>query len=197
MRAGQIAFADDVIPLDQPETANRIAEHSPAGRVPVLIDGDLHIWETLAIIEYLCERHPESSLWPEDRRTRALARAVSNEMHAGFLALREHMPMNMRRARKPHPDGVPAEVGRDIARIREIWRDARSVYGSTGPFLFGDFCAADAMYAPVVSRFSTYCVDVGDIERAYMDAVMAHPAFMAWQSAAIAEPWSIPREDID
>ena len=178
-----IAFDEVRIPLSRPDTKQQILKYSPAGKVPILKDGDTIVWDSLAIIEYLAERHPR--LWPSDPGQRARARAVSAEMHSGFSALRNHMPMN---ARKRYPGkGRKPEVLADIERIRAIWSDAR------GPFLFGEFSGADAMYAPVVLRFRTYEVDVN---RKYMDAVLALPAMKEWIEAAEREPESIAEADV-
>lgn len=187
------AFDEIVIPLNRPETATSIAAHSPSGKVPVLRDGALTVWESLAIIEYLAERFPQAGLWPAAADARAIARAVSAEMHAGFQALRMHMPMNIRAALpgRGRADGVEA----DIARITAIWRDCRSHFGGDGAFLFGAFSAADAMFAPVVTRFQTYAVDLDPVSRAYADAVLAWPIVGAWCKAAADEPWSQPRYD--
>lgn len=187
------AFDEVVVPLDRPETAADIATHSPSGKVPVLHDGALAIWDSLAIIEYLAERFPRAGLWPAPADARAVARSVSAEMHAGFQALRTHMPMNIR-ARLPgrgRGDGVDA----DIARITAIWRDCRSRFGANGVFLFGAFSAADAMFAPVVTRFRTYGVDLDPASAAYAQAVVDWPVVASWCQAAAAEPWSQPRYD--
>jgi glutathione S-transferase len=178
-----IAFDEVRIPLSTPGTKAAILRYSPAGKVPILKDGDTVVWDSLAIIEYLAERHPR--LWPSDPGERARARAVSAEMHSGFSALRNHMPMN---ARKRYPGkGRKPEVLADVERIRAIWSDAR------GPFLFGEFSGADAMYAPVVLRFRTYEVDVN---RKYMDAMLALPAMKEWIEAAEREPESIAEADV-
>jgi len=194
LRQAGIAFEELLIPLDQPDTRRRVLEHSPAGKVPVLIDGEVRVWETLAILEYLAERFPEARLWPRERAARAHARAVSSEMHAGFAALRQHYPMNVRKriARAPTP-----EVEIDIARIDAMWRDARQRFGTGGPFLFGAFTAADAMYAPVVSRFETYGVTVGPAARAYMDTVLGLPAFKEWVEAAHREEWIVAADEVE
>lgn len=181
-------FAEIVIPLQSADTARRIREHSPAGRVPVLKDGAVVIWESLAILEYLAEQHPEWHLWPADRPARAHARTISNEMHAGFRGLREALPMNVRRRYFDFVIGADARP--DIDRVLQIWRDARNRYGRPGggDFLFGRFGAADAMYAPVVTRFLTYGVALDPVTQAYCDAVMALPAMQAWLRDAAAEP---------
>ncbi len=190
-----IPFRETVIPLDTPETAKLIAEYSRAGRVPVLHHGRQVVWESLAIMEYLAELFPEKQLWPKAVTARAVARSVANEMHAGFGALRSACPMNIRRAKKPVP--MTEAVLKDIARIEEIWRDCRSRFGKGGVFLFGRFSIADAMYAPVVSRFETYAVKVADDTRAYMDTVLATPAFTAWREAALTESWIVPADEVD
>ena len=152
--------------------------------MPILIDGDTRVWETLAILEYLAEKFPAAGLWPVDAAARAHARAIAAEMHAGFVPLRRHCPMNMYRPAKRLD--LPADVAADVGRIDAMWSDCRARFGSGGPFLFGAFSAADAMYAPIVSRFHTYDVAVGASARAYMEAVMALPAWGAWAAAALA-----------
>jgi glutathione S-transferase len=189
-----IAFTDEVIALDMPDTKDRIAAHGPAGRVPVLHHGDLTVWESLAILEYVAETWPEAQLWPAPQAARAVARAVASEMHAGFHALRAHCPMNMRRARASID--VPPAVAADVRRIDEIWRTCREAHKKDGPFLFGPFSAADAMYAPVVNRFEVYDIAVSQAARGYMDAVMALPAWREWRDAAAAESWVIPAEEV-
>jgi glutathione S-transferase len=159
MKIAGIQFEDRVISLDDPVFKAELARLTPAGKVPVLIDGDRHIWESLAIIEYLAERFPAAKIWPDDAAARAHARVISAEMHAGFAALRKHCAMNM--ARPPKKRQLTPEVQADVARIEEMWADCRRRFGAGGPFLFGEACAADAMYAPVVSRFHTYAVEVG------------------------------------
>ncbi|MBL8659673.1 MAG: glutathione S-transferase family protein [Rhodospirillales bacterium] len=187
------AYEEIVIPLDRPETAASIAAYSPSGKVPVLRDGELTVWDSLAIIEYLAERFPEAGLWPAAADARAIARSVSAEMHAGFQALRTHMPMNIRAALpgRGRAEGVEA----DIARVTAIWRDCRSRFGGDGAFLFGAFSAADAMFAPVVTRFQTFAVDLDPVSRAYADAVLNWPIVAAWCKAAADEPWSQARYD--
>jgi glutathione S-transferase len=194
MAQAGIAFDEVVVPLAQPDTKAALAAHSPTGLVPVLIDGDLVIPETIAILEYLNDRFPEARLWPADIRDRARARAFSAEMHAGFQALRRDCPMNIRRpvqAHEPSPQGL-----RDAARIDAIWRECRNRAGGEGPFLFGAFCAADAMFAPVVNRFHVYDVPRSDVAQAYMDAIMALPAWKLWEAAARAEPWTIANSEV-
>jgi glutathione S-transferase len=182
-----LPFDEISVRLRQPESRRDILAHSPAGRVPVLkVDGFL-IWDSLAILEYLAERHP---LWPLDERARAVARSVSAEMHSGFQALREHCSMDLF-ARAPRSEFLPA-VEADIRRIVALWRDCRARFGAGGPFLFGEFGAADAMYAPVASRFRTYVPDLarfGDdgTAAAYVDTIFAMPEMDVWSEGARKE----------
>ncbi|MFO1155023.1 MAG: glutathione S-transferase family protein [Rhodospirillales bacterium] len=189
MKMAGLVFEEIVIPLHQPETATSIARHSPAGKVPVLKHGARVIWESIAILEYLAELLPNEHLWPADIAARAHARVVCAEMHAGFQALRSNLPMYVRasktgRAMKP-------EVAKDIARITAIWHDCRARFGSQDPFLFGRFSNADAMWAPVVTRFATYGVTLDDESQIYCRAILALPPMREWYAAARAEPWSI------
>ena len=195
MTMAGLDFDETMILLDTPVMKKQIAEHSKAGRLPILRHGKVTIWETLAILEYLAETFPQKNLWPETKAARAVARSVSNEMHAGFANLRNACPMNLRRSPKPIllSDGTRA----DISRIEEIWRDCRHAYGKGGKFLFGRFCNADAMFAPVVTRFETYAIPVAKDSRAYMDAVLATKAFQKWKSAALKETWVVPHDEVD
>lgn len=190
--AGQ-SFDEMVIPLGQQATTAEIARHSPAGKVPILHHGGTAVWESIAILECLAELVPEARLWPEDREARAVARAVSAEMHSGFAALRTHMPMNIRASKAGR--GRTPEVDKDIRRIVALWEDCRARFGEGGPFLFGRFSNADAMYAPVVTRFKTYGVELQGAARAYADAILALPPMVEWYAAAKVEPWSIPEND--
>jgi glutathione S-transferase len=169
---------------------------SPTGKVPVLIADDIHIWETIAILDFLAEEFPDAGLWPADRAARAHGRAIAAEMHAGFSALRRHCPMNMRRAGRARPL-MPPEVIGDIHRIDTLWSDCRSRFGAGGPFLCGAFGAVDAMYAPIVSRFHSYDASVSKPSREYMAAVMALPAWAEWQSAGVKEPWVMAGNEVD
>jgi glutathione S-transferase len=196
-RANNIPFEEVFIPLytDNPADKQRILSFSRAGKVPALIDGDITVWDSLAIIEYLAERFPEAKLWPEDRAMRAHARSISAEMHSGFMALRNECGMNLHR-----PVGavaLSADAKANIARVEEVWRDCRQRYARSGPFLFGAFTGADAMYAPVVHRFRTYAIDVGAEAKAYMETMMALPAFREWTEAGLAETIRIEKfEDV-
>ncbi len=193
MRVFDIPFDEIVVPLQTPDTSNVIRNFSPSAKVPVLIDDDIHVWESLAIIDHLAETWPR--IWPEDKAARALSRALAAEMHAGFAHLRRTLPMNMRRtpkARKLDAD-IARDVAADVQRIEAAWADARHRFGASGPFLFGTFSAADAMFAPVVNRLHVYEVEVGATTRAYMEAVAALPAWRDWQAGAEAEGWRIEK----
>jgi glutathione S-transferase len=168
-------------------------QYSPAGKVPVLVDGDQRIWESLAILEYLAEKFPKQKLWPDDPRARAHARIVATEMHAGFQPLRKSCPMNLWLPVKSRPQSE--EVMANVRRIEFLWADCRARFGQGGPFLFGYFGAADAMYAPVVARLHSYGLTVGDATRDYMDAVMALPAWAEWRAAALKESWILKDDE--
>jgi glutathione S-transferase len=195
MKVAGIAFKEEVISLDAKDFKARVTKISGTGKVPALVDGDIHVWESLAILDYLAENFPQAGLWPADAKARAHARTIAAEMHAGFVPLRRHCPMNMWRPSKPR-EPTP-EVAADVRRIEFIWTDCRTRFGGDGPFLFGSFGAADAMYAPVVSRFETYTVDVGPVARAYMQAVQTLPAWQEWRAAAVQEPWVLPQNEVD
>src|SRR5262244_2620958 len=174
MKVAGIAFDEEVISLDAKDFKSRVTKISGTGKVPALADGEVQLWESLAILEYLAERYPDARLWPADPAPRAMARAIAAEMHAGFVPLRRHLPMNMWRPVMRRE--LTAEVQANVRRIDALWTDCRTRYGTGGAFLFGAFGAADAMYAPVVARFHTYAVEVGAMVRGYMEAVMALPA---------------------
>ena len=187
----KIPFHDIVIPLDRSDTTAKILKYSPTGKVPALIDGKIQIWESLAIIEYIAETHADKAIWPKTKAARAHARALSAEMHAGFQALRQACPMNMRRPVRAI--ALSDAVKADVARIEAAWSEARKNFGKAGPFLYGRFSAADAMYAPVVNRLHVYGVPVKPATRAYMEAMMALPAWKAWVHDAEAEAWRIEK----
>jgi glutathione S-transferase len=186
LRAGDIAFDEIFIPLYTGEAdKKRLLAYTESGKVPVLIDGDVTVWDSLAIIEYVAERFPQARLWPEDRASRAYARSISAEMHSGFAALRNECGMNLHRPVGAIP--LSAQARADIARIQQIWTDCRKRYGKSGPFLFGAFSGADAMFAPVVHRFRIYAIEVEPEVRDYMAAMTALPAFEEWTRAGLAE----------
>ena len=197
MKVANIPFDETVISLDAVNFKHFIGSVSGTGKVPILIDGDVNIWESLAILEYLAEKFPKAGLWPADRSARALARSVSNEMHAGFVALRRHLPMNMWRPVIKRE--LTPEVTANVQRIESIWSECRERYGKKrgGPFLFGGFGAADAMYAPVVSRLHTYGIQVTTTTKTYMDAVMQLPAWREWHAAALKETWVLAEDEVD
>lgn len=186
----KIAFDEVVIPLYQPTSKATIMNYSPSGKVPALRHGELVVWDSLAICEYLAESFPTFELWPKERAARSLARSVSAEMHSGFAALRQHLPMNVRSS---FPNrGVTPEVQADINRVMAVWRDCRKRFGEGGgDFLFGPFTIADAMYAPVATRFRTYKIELEREADAYCEAVMALPALQEWIAAARNEPMII------
>jgi glutathione S-transferase len=194
MRQLGIGFDEIVIPLDQPDTKAKVLKHSPAGKVPILIDGDVTVWESLAIMDYVGETFGVS-VWPADQKARALARAVAAEMHAGFGALRSACPMNLGK-KYPRRDRGEA-VARDVARFEAVVRDARGRFGQGGPFLFGAFSAADAMFAPLVTRLDTYSFTLDPATRAYADAILALPSFQEWRAAALKETWIVPDDEVD
>ena len=193
MTACGVPFQEKPLGLFTPEFEQEVRQVNPAGLVPVLLDGDLAVWDSLAICEYVAERHPDRQLWPADARARARARSLTAQMHSGFTALRNALGMNI----EAHLPDVPLSdaVRQDIDRIQALWRDARAEFGSDGPFLFGQFSIADAFYAPVVSRFTTYGVAVTDETRAYMDAVLNLPAMQQWTQAALAEGIFVPEDE--
>jgi glutathione S-transferase len=205
MKVAGIPFAEEVISLDATDFHERVGKISATRKVPALADGGsreggtaedgTHVWESLAILEYLAEKFPAARLWPAEPNARAHARSIAAEMHAGFTPLRRHYPMNVRRPVKRR-EPTPEVVG-NISRVDAMWTDCRSRFGQAGPFLFGAFGAADAMYAPVVSRFHTYAVELGPVARAYMAAVMALPAWAEWSAAASQEPWVLAEDEVD
>jgi glutathione S-transferase len=194
MKSAGLAFEETVISLEAKDFKARVTALSGAGKVPVLLDGDVRVWETLAILEYLAETFPAARLWPESAAQRAHARALASEMHAGFLPLRRQLPMNMWRPVKAR--ALDVEAAANVTRIDTIFSECLARYG--GPFLFGaTFGAADAMFAPVVSRFHTYAAEVSGPARAYMNTVMALPAWREWRAAALQEPWVLAHDEVD
>ncbi|ABA04967.1 glutathione S-transferase [Nitrobacter winogradskyi Nb-255] len=196
LRAGGIAFKEKLIPLyTGPADKQRILDINPAGKVPALIDGRVIVWDSLAIIEYAAERFPEAGLWPADPASRAHARSISAEMHSGFSALRRECGMNLHRPISPKTLSDSARA--DIARIQELWTYCRRRSERDGPFLFGSFTAADAMYAPVIHRFRTYAIEVTTQVQEYMNAMMEQPAFREWTGQGLAETMVIERFETD
>jgi glutathione S-transferase len=196
LRAAGIAFDEVSIPLYTGDAdKQRILRYTRSGKVPVLIDGDITVWDSLAIIEYAAECFPDAGLWPAGRAARAHARAVSAEMHSSFMALRRECGMNLHRPVRAK--ALSAEAIADVARIQEIFADCRSRYGQFGDYLFGSFTAADAMYAPVIHRLRTYAIPVSAPVAAYMETMQALPAFRAWTEAGLAETLVIERFEND
>ncbi len=185
LRQLEIPFDAEKISFNDPSFETRIKAVSPVGQVPVLVDGDVVVWDSLAIVEYLAEKFPDRGIWPRDPRARARARSICAEMHAGFGALRNRLPMNCELVL----ENVVFEraVARDIARVVASWTDCRARFGAEGPFLFGAFSAADAYYAPVVRRFLGFGVTVPEVAGQYMAAVDALPAMRAWMAEALVE----------
>jgi glutathione S-transferase len=197
MRATGIAFTEQLVLLDEPGFKEAIFAAAPGsgGTVPTLVDGEIAVWETLAICEYLHDTQPHAGIWPRDKAARAHARAVSSEMHAGFMALRSACPMNLGK-RFAARDRGPG-VARDVERLTGLWRQARERFGAGGPFLYGAFSAADAMFAPVVTRLDTYGIAVDPVSQDYMQAVLALPAYREWLAAALVEPWIVAQDEVD
>jgi glutathione S-transferase len=192
LRANNIPFDEVFVPLYTGDAdKQRILAVTRSGKVPALVDGDITVWDSLAIIEYAAERFPEARLWPEDRAARAHARSISAEMHSGFMALRNECGMNLHRPVKAI--ALSPDARANIARIEQIWTECRQRYGKSGPFLFGAFSGADAMFAPVVHRFRTYAIEVAPEAAGYMKTMMALPAFQEWTSAGLAETIVIER----
>ena len=187
MRRAGLPFDEINVRLRLPDSKTEILKHSPSGMVPTLIDGDLAIWDSLAILEYLAERHPEAELWPREASARAIARSAAAEMHSGFALLRQHCSMEIL-ARSPL-ETLPPEVAANVERIVALWRGCRAKFGKGGPFLFGRFSNVDAMYAPVAARFRTYIPDLGNYDddgtaKAYVDTIFAMPEMQAWEEGA-------------
>jgi glutathione S-transferase len=196
LKATGIAFDEVEIPLyTGPADKQRILDFTRSGKVPALVDGDVTVWDSLAIIEYVAERFPDAHLWPQDVASRAHARSVSAEMHSGFMALRNECGMNIHRPVRSKP--LSDDAMANIARIQQIWTECRAMYGGQGPYLFGAFSGADAMFAPVIHRFRTYAIEVTPPVRGYMDTMLANAAFQEWTRGALAETLIIEKFEID
>ena len=192
MKHMSVEFQEFLIPLDTPETREQIDHYTPSGRVPVLRQGTLCVWDSLAICEYTAELCGRG--WPQAREARAVARAACAEMHSGFSTLRSLWPMNARARNRR--TAVTAALEADIERIDEIWNDCRGRFGGGGPWLFGEYSVADAMYAPVVLRFNTYGARISQTARWYMAAVLEDAPLQEWLQAAKQEPWTIAAEEV-
>lgn len=191
MKAKGIDFEEVLVPFDDEGGNPKFKVFSPSGKVPTLVNGDLTVWESLAILEYLADIFPEKGFWPEDINTRALARAVANEMHGGFGGLRGECPMNIRR--EVRAIDVSDAVRKDVARVETLWSECLEKSG--GPFLFGEFCNADAMFAPVVNRLEKYDLSNHDAVLAYRKAMKSHSAWIEWEEAALKEIWIVPADE--
>lgn len=192
LTAKGVAFSEILVPLGLANTKQQLLQFSPTGLVPALKYGSLVLWESLAIIEFVNDKHPEAKLWPEDPEIRGIARSLAAEMHAGYQAVRQHLPMNLkRRASRPLTPAAEAELVRFSGYVRQL----RLEYGAQGPFLFGEFSAADAMFAPLCARIRSYDIVVDRMAADYVESIYHLPAFQKWYQAALAEPWKI--EDID
>lgn len=190
LKATGVPVEEVVIPLLVPGSKETLLKYSPSGRVPALHHGDIVVWDSLAICGYLTEHFPAAGLWPDDPKAKAVARSISAEMHAGFPALRREFPMNIRSSFPGRE--ISAEAQADINRVMAIWRQCRTRFGEgNGDFLFGRFTIADAMYAPVVTRFRTYKIDLEREAEAYCDTITAMPAMQEWATAAGNEPMVI------
>jgi glutathione S-transferase len=192
MRHLGLAFAERLMPLDTPEFARDIAAASPTRRVPLLRHGELLVWDSLAICEYVCELAGRG--WPRDRGARAMARSVCAEMHSGFSILRSQWPMNARALDRQTPQNP--ERSADVARIEDLWADCRARHGAGGPWLFGEYSVADAMYAPVVLRFCTYGARLRDTSASYVATALADAHLREWLAGAAAESWTIESSEI-
>jgi glutathione S-transferase len=191
-------FDEFVVPLFDAEWDKHRQgdEFAPSlGKVPILWDGQCVVWDSLAIVEFLADRVGSEKYWPEDSSARGMARSMAAEMHSGFANLRRELPMNVRRS-YPAKE-LSKEVADEIDRIMQLWAQARARFGGTGEFLFGEWCATDMMYAPVVTRFITYSVPVPPFAAAYMKAVLSHPHVMEWIDKAQDEPWVIEQYEAD
>ncbi|QTL02592.1 glutathione S-transferase family protein [Aquabacter sp. L1I39] len=195
LKAADVDFEEKLVPLGSDLFRKTLAGLGTAGRVPVLLDDGAAIWESLAIIEHVAELYPDRPFWPTDRAARAMARAVAAEMHAGFHYLRRHLPMNL--WRPPEPRALDEGGEKDLARLTAIWTAARARFGAEGPFLFGRFSAADAMFAPLATRLRTYQVPMTPEVADYVAAIHAYPHFVAWRDAALAEPWEVAEDEVD
>jgi glutathione S-transferase len=185
LRQAGIPFREIRIPLKQPGTREAVLKYSPSAKMPAVIEDGLTIWESLSICEWAAERFPEKNLWPRDPAARAVARSVAAEMHGGFVALRQLLPMDIRSRYPGHT--WPAEAQADIDRVQEIWAGCRGRHGAGGPFLFGRFGIADAMYAPVATRFRSFGVKLSPVSEAYVQAIFDLPAMREWVDAAAKE----------
>ncbi|QNM97333.1 glutathione S-transferase family protein [Chitinimonas koreensis] len=195
LRQFGLPFEEILVPLFEAGSSDTILRYTPTGKVPCLVDGAISVWESIAICEYLAERHPELPMWPRDPALRAEARALAAEMHAGFAALRQHCPMNVRRQYPPR--SRPSEVGRDLARFSALIESLRARFAPLGPFLMGEFGILDAMYVPMATRCRTYSLELPSRAQGWVDHVLALPAMREWYEAALTESWVIRDSEED
>ncbi len=197
MKVLNIPFEEKLFPLFTPEGTAEIAKLSPSGLVPALVDsdGDISVWDSIAIMEYLADNHPEKGIWPADKAARAHARSMAAEMHGGFFGIRGACSMNLSKKYAEKDRGEAC--AKDVARICQLINEARSKFGGQGDFLYGGFGAVDAMYAPIVTRLDTYSIAVDDVTQAYMDKILSLPEFVEWREAAMLEPWVIGEDEVD
>jgi glutathione S-transferase len=193
----EIPFDEKLIRFGEPAFGKAVRKLSAAATVPILLHNGLTISDSLAIIEYAAETWPKKNIWPKNKAARAMARSAAAEMHAGFRGIRNELPMNLRRPKVPLKAGFSPAVLKDVARTESLWAECRKAHGRGGPFLFGKWSAADAMFAPVVTRFDSYAVPVSKDSRHYMNAVMATPAFNTWLAAALKEPWNVTEDEAE
>ncbi|SFN93304.1 glutathione S-transferase [Formivibrio citricus] len=187
LKVAGISFEETVLNLYEPEARSKRLAYSPTGKVPLLIDGEIKVWDSLAIAEYVAEKFPEKQLWPQDVAARALARSICAEMHSGFTSLRSELSMDVRASLKAE---ISPQAQADIDRIVSIWTECRNRFTVAGPFLFGQLTWADAFYAPIASRFATYDVALPSVAQAYIETVLALPEMQEWVAAAKSEPWT-------
>ena len=195
LKAFEIPFDEKLIRLEDPNFSIKARRHSKAGLVPILKHNGLVIWDSLAIMEYLSETWPKKHLWPKTKAARAMARSVSAEMHTGFRALRNACPMNLRRPHKPV--AMNDAILKDVARLEQLFAECRKLHGKGGPFLFGKFSIADAMFTPMLTRLETYEIKVKPTTQHYMNAVLATPAFQSWKQAALKESGRVEEDEVD
>ncbi|MBB3771120.1 glutathione S-transferase [Angulomicrobium tetraedrale] len=199
LKAFDIPFEEATVSLGAADFKEQVRAHSPAGRVPVLLDGPAVVWESIAILEHLAERFPGKAIWPADPVARAHARSLATEMHGGFGALRSVAPMNLWRPIEART--LPEAALKDVRALERRWSEARARFGQgdgqAGPFLYGAFSGADAMYAPVATRIRTYGIEVGPLALAYVEAIHAHPAFVEWKNLALTESEVLPEDEVD
>ncbi len=195
MAMADIDFDEKFIRFGEPRFGRAVRKISKAGQVPVLLHNGLTIWDSLAIMEYLAETWPDRNLWPKNKAARALARSACAEMHTGFKSLRDVCPMNLRRPQRAV--AMNAAILADVARLEALWRQCRKAHGKGGPFLFGKFGIADAMFTPVVTRLETFDIKVAEDTQHYINAVLATPAFHEWKAAALKEKWIVAEDEVD